>query len=194
MKTILSWCVGIIALLALLSATFICIAGMMTHVQPSDVAVVLGSKVEEDGTPSVHLRIRLDQAIKLYQTGMVPTIIVSGGPGVPTHPEPIVMRDYLIAHGVPSSAIMLDLTGINTAATARNTGSLMAEHGFHSVIIVSEYFHVPRTRLAFAQQGIQNIGYAPAGYPLPRDLLAIARETIGLPLYWLGMRQSEVSE
>lgn len=194
MKTILSWCVGIIALLALVSATLICVIGMMTKVQPSDVAVVLGSKVEDDGTPSVHLRIRLDRTLALYQQGVVPMIIVSGGPGVPAHPEPIVMRDYLIAHGVPSSAILLDSTGINTAATARNAGPLMVEHGFHSVIIVSEYFHVPRTRLAFSQQGIQNVGYAPVGYPLPRDVLAIARETIGLPLYWLGMRQTDTTE
>ncbi|WP_414500055.1 YdcF family protein [Zymobacter sp. IVIA_12111.31 C1] len=194
MKTILSWCVGIVVLIALLGATLICVVGMRNDVQPSDVAIVLGSKVEDNGTPSVHLRIRLDRTVELYNAGMVPMIIVSGGPGVPAHPEPIVMRDYLIAHGVPASAIVLDNTGINTAATARNAVPLMAEHGFHSVIVVSEYFHVPRTRLAFAQQGIHDVHYARAGYPLPRDLLAIARETVGLPLYWLGMRQSDTAE
>ena len=174
MKTILSWCVGIIALLALVSATLICVIGMMTKVQPSDVAVVLGSKVEDDGTPSVHLRIRLDRTLALYQQGVVPMIIVSGGPGVPAHPEPIVMRDYLIAHGVPSSAILLDSTGINTAATARNTGPLMVEHGFHSVIIVSEYFMSRVRGLLFHSRGSKTLDMPPWGtlfrvtcWPLP---------------------------
>lgn len=194
MKTIVSWCIGIVLLLALVAAALICTIGMMNDVRPSDVAIVLGSKVEEDGTPSVHLRIRLDRTVDLYKAGMAPMIIVSGGPGVPAHPEPIVMRDYLIDHGVPASAILLDNTGINTAATARNAVPLMAEHGFNSVIVVSEYFHVPRTRLAFAQQGIQTVRYASVGYPRPRDGLAIARETVGLPLYWLGMRQSDSAQ
>lgn len=193
MKKIGAWCVGIVVLLEIVGAALICIIGLKVDTPPSDVAVVLGSKVEEDGTPSVHLRIRLDRALALYKEGTVPAIIVSGGTGVPAHPEPIVMRDYLVAHGVPSSAILLDSTGINTAATARNAVPLMAEHHFQSVIIVSEYFHAPRTRLAFAQQGIHNVHYAPAGYPLPRDVLAIARETVGLPLYWLGMRHAEVA-
>lgn len=194
MKKIVAWWAGIVVLLGVVGAVLICIEGLMEDLQPSDVAVVLGSKVEEDGTPSVHLRLRLDRTLALYKDGIVPMIIVSGGPGVPAHPEPIVMRDYLVAHGVPSSAILLDSTGINTAATARNTVPLMNEHHFQSVLIVSEYFHIPRTRLAFAQQGIHNVHYASAGYPRPRDLLAIARETVGLPLYWLGMRQSETVE
>ena len=190
MKTILLWCIGIAALVAIGGATLICAIGMNEDTPPSDAAVVLGSKVEDDGTPSVHLRIRLERAVELYKAATVPMIIVSGGPGVPAHPEPIVMRDYLIAHGVPEQAIVLDATGINTAATARNAVALMAEHHIDSIIIVTEYFHTPRTRLAFAQQGIQHVHYAPAGYPLPRDLLAIARETVGLPLYWLGMRHT----
>lgn len=194
MKIIVSWCIGVVLLLALTGAALICAIGMTNDVRPSDVAIVLGSKVEENGMPSVHLRLRLDRTVELYKAGMAPMIIVSGGPGVPAHPEPIVMRDYLIDHGVPASAILLDNTGINTAATARNAVPLMTEHQFHSVIVISEYFHVPRTRLAFAQQGIQNVRYASVGYPQPRDLLAIARETIGLPLYWLGMRQSDTPQ
>ena len=193
MKTILSWCIGVVALVTIAGATIICVIGMKEDTPRSDAAVVLGSKVEDDGTPSVHLRIRLERAVELYKAGTVPVIIVSGGPGVPGYPEPLVMRNYLIAHGVPEQAIVLDPTGINTAATARNAVPLMAEHHIDSVIIVTEYFHTPRTRLAFAQQGIQHVHYAPAGYPLPRDLLAIARETVGLPLYWLGMRQTEVT-
>jgi len=84
---------------------------MRNDVQPSDVAIVLGSKVEDDGTPSVHLRIRLDRTVELYNAGMVPMIIVSGGPGVPAHPEPIVMRDYLVAQGVPWADVRLRRIG-----------------------------------------------------------------------------------
>ena len=188
MQRLLRWGTGLVALVGIVAATAICLVGVHDDIHRSDVAIVLGSKVTEEGTPSVHLALRLDRALALYQAGIVPRIIVSGGPGVAGHSEPAVMRDYLIARGVPAGAIISDPAGINTAATAHSALTLMTQRGFRSALIVTEYFHMPRTRLAFARQGVKAVHYAHAGYPLPRDLWAIAREVIGLPLYWLGMR------
>ena len=55
--------------------------GLSDDIQSSDVAVILGSKVELTGRPSVRLAARLDRGIELYKSGMTKTLIVSGGTG-----------------------------------------------------------------------------------------------------------------
>lgn len=188
MARLLLWLIGVPALLSLMATASICIIGLRDDIRPSDVIIVLGSKIKDDGAPSVHLALRLERTLALYREGLAPKIIVSGGPGIPNHLESQVMRGYLIARGVPTDAIIEDPTGINTAATARNAVSLMARHEFKSAMIVTEYFHVARTRQAFARQGLPDVRHAHASYPLLRDVLAIGREVVGLPLYWLGWR------
>ncbi len=98
--------------------------------------------------------------------------------------EAAVMRDYLMAKGVPASAILVDSAGVTTQATARNCATLMALHGFKSVTVVTQYFHVPRTRLALRRHGISAIGSAHAHFFELRDFYSIAREVAALPAYW----------
>lgn len=53
--------------------------GLRDDVQITDVAVVLGNKVELDGQPSDRLRARLDRAVELFDDGSIETIIVAVG-------------------------------------------------------------------------------------------------------------------
>lgn len=169
----------------LLAGAGIAAAGMNDDLRPTDVGVVLGSKVELNGKPSGRLAARLDRGADLYAQGVFHHMIVSGGTGVEGFDEAGVMRDYLLKKGVPSSAIMVDSAGVTTDATARNCASLMASHGFRSVTIVTQYFHVPRTRLALRRHGVAEIGSAHAHFFELRDLYSIAREVAALPAYWL---------
>jgi vancomycin permeability regulator SanA len=45
------------------------------------LALVLGSKVEQEGTPSPRLRARLDRTLELFRDGWFAFIIASGGLG-----------------------------------------------------------------------------------------------------------------
>ncbi len=131
--------------------------GLNDELQPSDVAVVLGNRVERSGGPSLALRGRLERALELYRNRTVPEIVVSGGLGSEGFDEADVMCQYLTARGVPSESILKDHHGDNTFLTAQNTKQLMQVHHWNSVVIVSDYYHIPRVRFTFERFGIQNI-------------------------------------
>src|SRR5215831_20687097 len=76
--------------------------------RPADVILVLGA-AEYRGRPSPVLRARLDHALGLYRRGIAPRILTTGGAGGdPIFTEGGVGRSYLIAHGVPSEAIVVE--------------------------------------------------------------------------------------
>ena len=186
MKRFVRWSlltVGAGTTVGLLCAALIVMDGLTDDIQRSDVAVVLGSKVNPGGRPSPRLAARLGRALDLYEDGWVRTVIVSGGTGVEGVPEGTAMKRWLVAHGVPASAVIVDDQGVDTRATARNTAALMARHDFDSVIIFSQYFHISRTRLAFRQAGMPEAGSAHPDYFEMRDLYSIAREVPGYARY-----------
>ncbi len=189
-RTLVSALVGSV-LAMLLAGAAISASGLADDLQPSDVGLVLGSKVALTGQPSARLAARLDRAVALYGAGVFRQVIVSGGTGVEGFDEAAVMRAYLIDRGVPSAAIIVDSDGATTAASARNCAALMAKHGFTRVTVVTQYFHVPRTRLALRAHGITHIGSAHAQYVELRDLYSIAREVAALPAYWFKTRPQE---
>ena len=161
----------------------IIVSGLRDDIVSSDVALVLGNKVELDGTPSARLCARLDRTAELFRAGFFPSIIVSGGTGKEGFDEAAVMRDYLISHGVPASAVITDSHGDTTFASAVNTARIATERGFKSVFVVTQYFHVPRARLALRNCNITEIHSAHARFFEWRDIFSIPRDTIGYGSY-----------
>ena len=180
-----------VAMLMLLMAPFalviaILLDGWMDNVTKSDVGIVLGSKVMPDGTPSARLQARLDKAHELFQQGMFRYVIVSGGTGKEGRSEARVMANYLAGQKkVPREAIILDEYGNTTRATAQNSAAIMKERGLTSAVVVTQYFHITRTRYALRRAGVAKVCTAHARYFEMRDLYSIAREAIALPVYWL---------
>ncbi len=144
----------------------------------ADVAVILGNKVNEDGTLSVRLEKRLEAGLSLYEERFVDKIIVSGGLGKEGYYEGDKMREYLVSHGVPDSTIIVDNKGNNTETTVKNLVEIKKDDSFDSVIIVSQYFHITRTKQLFRQYGFDNLQSISPRYVEWRDLYAIVREFI----------------
>ena len=146
--------------ITLLGTTVLVLAGLQDDTGKADVALVLGSKVDPGGTPSARLCARLDKTLELYRAGHFANIITSGGTGAEGYDEALIMRDYLVDHGVPSGRIIIDSDGINTFASARNTLKIARQQQFRSVFVISQYFHIPRARLALRRFGFAT-GSAP---------------------------------
>ena len=159
--------------------------GLRDEVGQADVALVLGNTVHPDGTPSRRLAARLDRTLELYRSGYFPLILVSGGMGREGHDEAVVMRDYLVQRGVPVEAILVDSEGLNTFASARKTKQLMKERGLSKALVITQYFHIPRSRLALRKFGIPTVYSAHARYFEGRDLYSIPREVAGMLTYTL---------
>ena len=83
---------------------------------------------------------------------------------------------------------MLGMNVYNTYKTATGTKQIMEANNFQSVIIVSQYYHITRTRFAFQKAGIENIYAAHADYFEWRDVYSVLREFTGFYSYWLGVR------
>lgn len=169
----------------LIACAAIALSGLNDRLGRADVAVILGNKVEDDGRASTRLAVRLDEAVALYRQGWFRHVIVSGAVGPNGYDEPRVMKAYLVRRGVPAEAVIMDSKGANTRLTAENSALIMKAHGFRSALVVSQYFHIPRCRLAFAQAGIAPVYGAHARFFSPRDLYSIPREVAGYAVYWL---------
>ena len=129
--------------------------GPTRYERRADCAIVLGARVWDDGTPSLALSDRVDEAIRLYQQGFVRAIVMSGA--VDEHngfSEPEVMRARAIAAGVPEGAVILDEEGVTSSWTARNGALLMRRHGFARAIAVTHYYHEPRVKMLFERAGV----------------------------------------
>src|SRR5689334_7084726 len=106
--------------------------------QPADVILVLGA-AEYRGRPSPVLKARLDHALELYNRNMAPRLMTTGGAGGdPVYTEGGVGRSYLMAHGVPGEAIVVEAEAESTVESTAMTGEIMRRMGLRSVIVVSD--------------------------------------------------------
>ena len=174
---------GMLLALSLLGTALLVVAGLRDQTGSADVGLVLGSKGEEDGTPSARLRARLDRTLELYRAGHFPKIIASGGVGKEGFDEAAVMRDYLVNHGVPREHVIVDSGGITTFASAQNTHGIAQRQKFSSVFVVSQYFHIPRARLALQRFGIATVYSSHARFFEWRDIYSALREFFGYLSY-----------
>ena len=85
-----------------------------TEVPAAPVALVLGAQVYPSGNPSPFLAGRLVLAKRLYDTGKVRVILVSGDNMAREYNEPDAMRAYLIRAGVPADHVVADYAGFDT--------------------------------------------------------------------------------
>ena len=89
----------------------------------SDAIVVLGA-AQYDGRPSPVLTARLDHALELWQEGLAPLIVVTGGkqPG-DRFTEATASANYLLERGVPDAQILREVQGTNVVGVARSGSS-----------------------------------------------------------------------
>ncbi|WP_367188660.1 YdcF family protein [Burkholderia sp. Ed8] len=159
--------------------------GMRMPGEPADVAVIFGNALDETGAPKPVLAARLEVGVRCYRAGQCPAFLVSGAIDGPGLNEATAMRDYLVARGVPAGRIAVDDQGDNTLATAQHTLAYMQAHHVSRVLIVSQYYHLARARLAFERVGIARANIS-AAYPHRfqwRDVYSSWREVPAYAMY-----------
>jgi len=113
----------------------------------ADAIVVLGA-AQYNGRPSPVLKARLDHALELFQEGLAPRLVVTGGIGSGDRvSEATVSRNYLRSLGIPDSALVVRPDGRTTEESMRSVGEWMAEHQLDTALLVSDPFHMARLRL-----------------------------------------------
>jgi uncharacterized SAM-binding protein YcdF (DUF218 family) len=120
---------------------------------PSDAIGVLGA-AEYDGRPSPVFRARLDHARDLYKRGIAPLIITLGGTGGDKFSEGAVGREYLMALGIPESAIIAETESRNTEESARRIAVIARANGMRRLVVVSDGTHLFRIHEICAAEGL----------------------------------------
>lgn len=105
-----------------------------------DCIIVLGAGIWGD-KPSPMLQDRLDEAIKLYEAGIAPKIIMSGDNGQEGYDEVNVMKDYAINKGIPSEDIFMDHAGFSTYESIYRAKEIFK---VEKAIIVTQKYHLYR--------------------------------------------------
>ena len=95
--------------------------------------------------------------------------------------EVTVMRRLAIEQGVPASAIVVDPKGLNTEATVQNTVEALRDGG-GTVAVVSDFFHLPRIKLAYQHAGVDVLTVPSHARRIPQTTGLMIRE---IPAFWV---------
>lgn len=122
--------------------------------RPADIIVVLGA-AEYSGKPSPVLQARLSHALSLYDQHYAPFVLTTGGAGGdPRFTESEVGRNYLLSHGVPPEAIVMEDEGDSTIHSAVAVAEIMDRMRLKSCIVVSDSYHLFRVKRILEERGL----------------------------------------
>jgi vancomycin permeability regulator SanA len=118
------------------------------------VGIVFGAGAPQ-GRPSPMLVGRLDLGLRLYRSGTVQVLLVTGDNSRSHYNEPLVMRDYLVGRGMPPDRIVLDYAGFTTWDSCVRAKKIF---GVDHAILITQRFHLPRALTLCRAVGIDAWG------------------------------------
>ena len=174
---------GLLAVVALLyvGGTFVQVYRASRHdgARPADAIIVLGA-AQYDGVPSPVLANRLDHAVELYEAGIAPLIVVTGGKQEGDRfTEAEAGARYLEQHGVPGGAIERETTGGSSWESLASAARFLREDGITEVVLVSDPYHAMRIDGIAAELGL-DATVSPADNS--SSLAAFAKETVAVSI------------
>jgi uncharacterized SAM-binding protein YcdF (DUF218 family) len=163
--------------------------GSHDKAQQADAIVVLGARVDADGQPGPDLQERTAHAVRLFQRGLAPYLICTGGYRNDRLSAATVACDLAVALGVPAEKVLLADGSMTTREDALSARDLMLAQGWQTAILVSHPLHLERARLLFEAQGI-TVYPSPtntdlAVIPLRTRMWLTAREVVGV--LWVAL-------
>jgi uncharacterized SAM-binding protein YcdF (DUF218 family) len=181
---------GALALFFGITGAGIVRAASETPAKKADVIVIFGA-AEYAGHPSPVYKARLDHGYELFEQGMAPVVITTGGAAQdPDFSEGGVGRDYLLRRGVPEQALIAETQGSDTAQSAARVANIMRTNGMRTCIAVSDAFHVFRIRALLEHEGVQ-VEVSPRPESRPRHLwerfAAVMREAASYLAWKAGL-------
>lgn len=182
------WIGWIIAIAAMTVLTYICwLHAVMLQPGKADALIVLGY-VSKDGRIHPLLKERLDEAYKLFRQYGHEYIIVSGGAVGSRRSEAELMEKYLVEKGVPAKRVLKEDKSNNTVQNLIFSKQLMEQYHLKSFVIITNLFHVRRTKYIMHRLGIKGGFYANrslrsiVGFQLKLTFLEIRAFRLTLPI------------
>ncbi len=152
---------GTISVLVLAGFMYVCLnivqvwsVGRSSGAREVDAIVVMGV-AQYDGRPSPQLQARLDHVLTLWKEGVAKLVVTTGGnqPG-DRFTEARASADYLVAGGIPESAISMEDIGATTLQSLQGVAEILQSRGLSSIEIVTDPYHALRSRLIAQDLGL----------------------------------------
>ncbi|MCW0217147.1 MAG: YdcF family protein [Prosthecobacter sp.] len=121
-----------------------------------DVAVLLGCSPNIAGRGNLFYTYRIEAAVALYRANKVKAFIVSGDNSTHEYDEPTVMKESLIAQGVPEQAIYCDYAGFRTLDSMVRAEAIFDQSKF---VVISQRFHNERAVFLARHWGLEVVGF-----------------------------------
>ncbi len=144
--------------------------------QKYDYILILGTGLNENGTPIDRLADRVEVGVEAYKIGLADKIIMSGDRSGEAYDEPTAMKNYAIQLGVPEEDIICDFIGYSTHESMYN---FKTTYPNSSVIVVTQEYHLYRSLYLCREQGIENaIGISATLGKYPKHIWRETREIL----------------
>lgn len=110
------------------------------------VAVVLGNRLNDDGSCSEIMKLRLNLALEVYKVIRPDKIILSGGVANPiaAKSEAQVMYDWLVSNGVDGGKLILEDKSLTTKQNAKFSVPIALELGADEIVVCTTPEHMNR--------------------------------------------------
>jgi SanA protein len=131
----------------------------INQIPKNRVGLLLGTAKYNDKSKNiinVYYQHRIDAAVALYMAGKVDFIIVSGDNSTLYYNEPLLMKNDLIARGVPAKCIYMDNAGFRTLDSILRCRDVFGQTRF---TIISQRFHNQRAVYIANHKNVQTVAF-----------------------------------
>lgn len=131
----------------------------VNKIPKNKVGVLLGTAKYKDKVRNIVnpvYQYRIDAAVALYMAGKVDFIIVSGDNSTVYYDEPLLMKNDLIARGVPPEKIYMDNAGFRTLDSILRCKYVFGQEKF---TIISQAFHNSRAVYIANNKHIETVAF-----------------------------------
>lgn len=142
----------------------------VSEVPPGEVGLVLGA-----GPGSQALIHRLEAGVELWESGRVRFLLISGGEDGTGYGETDFMERYLLEHGVPPQAILVDNLGLRTLDSVLRARDVF---GLRRIVLVTQRYHLYRAVFLARAAGLEARGLVADGAGDPEFADTFGRECL----------------
>ena len=157
-------------------------------VETFDVIIVLGAAQAPDGTPGPVISRRVLHAVKLFNEGRAPVMLMSGGATRHAEPEADAMARVAIEAGISDQAIFRETRSTRTMENVLECRKILTREDWHHALVVTDSFHMKRALYTFDAFGVEAFGDGVPAPPSLRTVLAHICEFFVRQMYERAIR------
>ena len=156
----------------------------VSQLPTAKVGLVFGTTDRVNGRENLYFRYRIDAAVRVWKSGKLETLIVSGDNRSRYYNEPEKMKQALIERGIPGDRIVCDFAGLRTLDSVVRAKEVF---GAVSILFISQRFQNERAIYLAKANGIKAYGFNAQDVATQAGLKTQIREVGARVKMWLDV-------